>query len=85
MQLDESKSAVEHFSVVASEVWEKQKATYEITTLVYQAHLMHKLDVCNLMSQKVQLSTFLPLHVLSYNCKTLDYLPLMISLRPSSC
>ena len=26
-----------------------------------------------------------PLHVLSHNCKTLDYLALMISLRPSFC
>ena len=35
--------------------------------------------VCNLMSQKVQLSTYLPLQILSHNYKTLDYLSLTIS------
>ena len=42
---------------IAFEVWEKLKATYEITTPVNQVHLMRKLVCINLMSQKVQLIT----------------------------
>ena len=34
--------------IVAFELWEKLKATYEVITLVNHVHLLPKLDVCNL-------------------------------------
>ena len=70
---------------IAFEVWEKLKATYEITTLINQVHLMRKLVCMQLNESKSVVEHLSPLHVLSHNCKTLDYLALMISLRPSFC
>ena len=59
------------------------EATYEVTRLVNQAHLMCKL-VCIQLDESKSAVEHLFAFTSTQNCRTLDYLPLMISLRPPS-